>query len=179
MTPNFALRFPAPDLCEVAARYSYPADDQHHAIVNRTRASGYLTKSDLLELGHWKAPRIGPKLARNTETLVNEATRVALSCQSEELRICALTTIFGVGWPMASVILHFCHTLPFPILDFRALWSLSVPKPSIYSYKFWWAYTVFCRNLAKTHGISMRVLDRALWQYSKENQPSNEVAENS
>jgi hypothetical protein len=71
-----------------------------------------------------------------------------------------------------DVILHFCDPLPFPILDYRALWSLGYPKPPSYTYEFWSDYTAFTRELARSTGHSMRDLDRALWQYSKENQRS-------
>ena len=60
----------------------------------------------------------------------------------------------------------------YPIIDYRALWSLGVTDPPPYTFDFWWAYTEHCRALAKKYRASMRVLDRALWQYSKENQPS-------
>jgi len=81
-----------------------------------------------------------------------------------------LTLLSGVGWPMASVVLHWCHTAPYPILDFRALWSLGVaPLPS-YDFPLWRAYTDHCREMAAAAGVSMRDLDRALWQFSKENQ---------
>ncbi|MBI4851367.1 MAG: hypothetical protein HY819_06015 [Acidobacteria bacterium] len=39
-----------------------------------------------------------------------------------------------------------------------------------YSFSFWWDYVLFCREIAERNSISMRVLDRALWQYSKDNQ---------
>ena len=77
----------------------------------------------------------------------------------------------GVGWPTASVLLHFGHAEPYPILDYRALWSCGVPRPpSQYSFGLWWPYTRFCREITRRYGISMRTLDRALWQYSKERQ---------
>jgi hypothetical protein len=72
------------------------------------------------------------------------------------------------------VLLHFGHTDPYPILDFRALWSLGVDVPAdahgFYDFPLWWEYTKFCRDLADACGVPMRVLDRALWRYSKENQ---------
>ena len=75
--------------------------------------------------------------------------------------------------PTASVLLHLAHRDPYPILDVRAIWSLGVEKqPSSYSFEFWWAYTAKCRSLAMEAGIPMRVLDRALWQFSRENQSS-------
>jgi hypothetical protein len=44
----------------------------------------------------------------------------------------------------------------------------------VYEFSFWWEYTQFCRKLAAEAGVSMRTLDRALWQYSKENQEKKE-----
>lgn len=123
-------------------------------------------------MGRWKSPRVVKHLESNSDALVRKATSIALSVETEELRIGALTILRGVGWPMASVILQFCHEDPYPILDFRALWSLSVDVPSVYTFPFWWAYTQHCRKLAEQAGVDMRTLDRALWQYSKENQPS-------
>jgi hypothetical protein len=68
--------------------------------------------------------------------------------------------------------LHFAHRDLYPILDFRALWSLGHEKPpAFYTFDFWWEYVQSCRARAKECGVSMRVLDRALWQFSKENQP--------
>lgn len=76
----------------------------------------------------------------------------------------------GVSWPVASVLLHFGSCDRYPILDFRALWSLRIKVPKQYDFGFWWAYTLYCRSLADEHNVSMRTLDRALWQYSKEKQ---------
>ncbi len=76
----------------------------------------------------------------------------------------------GVGWPTASVVQHVFDPLPFPIIDYRALWSLKQDVPTQYSYHFWHEYTVFTRALAAGIGCEMRTLDRALWQYSKERQ---------
>jgi len=37
--------------------------------------------------------------------------------------------------------------------------------------RFGLEYIQDCRHLAERAGVSMRELDRALWQHSKENQP--------
>lgn len=98
-------------------------------------------------------------------------TRVALSTPDERLRIEILTLLSGVSWPSASVLLHFGHNDPYPILDFRALWSLGIDsRKVIYNFDLWWAYTSFHRELADEAGVSMQELDLALWQYSMENQ---------
>ena len=98
-------------------------------------------------------------------------TTLALATEDERLRICFLSALHGINWPMASVMLHFAGRDRYPVLDFRALWSLSVPNPNFYTFEFWWRYTDVCRRLADEAKVTMRVLDRALWQFSKENQP--------
>jgi hypothetical protein len=95
---------------------------------------------------------------------------MAFSTFNERLRIEILMLLSGVSWPMASVILHWGHPEPYPILDFRALWSLGIPQPPVYNFELWQKYTQTCRQLAQQIGVSIRTLDRALWQYSKENQ---------
>jgi hypothetical protein len=102
---------------------------------------------------------------------VREVTGWALGAATERGRIEPLTLIDGVQWPMASVLLHIFHSDPYPILDFRALWSVDSDVPAVYTFEFWWVYVTFCRATADANGVDMRTLDRALWQYSKENQP--------
>jgi hypothetical protein len=106
----------------------------------------------------------------NTEEYVEEVTGVALGSRNERTRMEALTLLDGVGWPTASVILHFFHRERYPIVDFRALWSLSLEEPREYKFGFWWNYVSCCRALSDRTGLGMRTLDQALWQYSKENQ---------
>lgn len=99
----------------------------------------------------------------------------ALSSGWEELRICVLRFLEGVSWPMASVILLSWHCDPYPVLDYRELWSRGLDVPPAYIFKSWWKYTEFCRRLAKECSLSMRRLDRALWQFSSENQKPNDA----
>jgi hypothetical protein len=167
----FALRFDKNKIPYWAARYDYPGDEEIEEAARKNRKRGYLTAEEFLALCKWKTPRSQPKCARNSADLIREATHIALSCKNEELRIGSLMALHGVSWPTASVILHFWHDDPYPILDFRALWSIGLDtQPNYYTFDFWWKYTTFCRELAKECNVSMRVLDRALWQFSSENQ---------
>ena len=127
-------------------------------------------RDEFLAFCCWKTPRSKPRVESNPTDFIEAVTRTALVTSSERLRIEVLTLLQGVQWPTASVLLHFGHIERYPILDFRALWSLGINQPLDYNFDFWWAYTCFCRNLAEQVGVSMRTLDRALWQYSKENQ---------
>lgn len=133
-----------------------------------------LSLSHLEQIVQWKSPRSvhwiqqkNDPYKQHKEPYIREVTRFALATCSERARIKALTLLDGVGWPTASVILHFYHTEPYPILDFRALWSVGADLEHKYDFAFWYEYVEFCRKEAKKAGVSMRTLDRALWQYSK------------
>ena len=52
--------------------------------------------------------------------------------------------------------------------DVRALESLGVTGRTSYPVAFWLAYVDACRALAARHAVSLRALDKALWQASKE-----------
>ena len=119
----------------------------------------------------WKTARATSRAAKNPADYVQEITKIAFRTESERLRIEVLTLLDGVGWPMASVILHFCANDRYPILDVRALWSLGIDYPVRYDCAFWDSYTTTCRDLADQSGSTMRIVDRALWQFAKVNQP--------
>ena len=166
------LRFPGSKIQHYAERYSYTRNENEllelHDDVQR---SGYLKKPQLQLLAKWKSPRSAPNVENNTDSFIQEISRFAFHTTDERARIEALTLLDGVRWPTASVVLHIFHKEPYPILDFRALWSVGVEVPAQYTFAFWLPYVEYCRGLAQKSAVSMRVLDRALWQYSKENQP--------
>ena len=72
----------------------------------------------------------------NHAQYVLEMTAIALNATSERTRIETLTLLDGVSWPTASVILHFFHRRRYPILDFRALWSVGLEPPVQYGFNF-------------------------------------------
>lgn len=150
-------------------------DDILRRIAPAVRARGYATIEELEEICRWKSPRSAGRCRHNSSDFVRTVTTVALSTHCERLRIEALTLLDGVGWPTASVLLHFGAADPsrrgegrYPIIDFRALDSLQSAPPLAYDFEFWWRYVIFCRDLSRRWNIDMRTLDRALWQHSKE-----------
>ena len=165
------LRFSENSINELAARYNYGiADDYILGIAENIKKNGFMNKEDLFSVARWKAPRSAGNVDKNTEEFVREITEMSLCAKDERVRIEVLTLLDGVLWPTASVILHLFHVDKYPILDYRALWSVSLDVPSQYNFKFWWPYVVFCRGVASRNNVDMRTLDKALWQYSKENQ---------
>ena len=166
----FRLRFPPGDIARWAKAYTDPEATIVDTLSPRARARGLLTRPEFLALCHWKTPRTQPRCATNTAAEIREATRIALATGDEEAKVYILRTLAGVGWPTASVILHFCDTRPYPVLDSRALWSLGYARPPAYTFAFWSAYTDVTRALAHSTGHDMRTVDRALWQYAKHHQ---------
>lgn len=63
---------------------------------------------------------------------------------------------------MASVILHFAFPDDYPILDVMAMDT--VGGSTHYTYDKWIEYKDLCCRTAKQHGISLRTLDKALWE---------------
>jgi len=168
---RFRLRFPTREIRRWSAGYPDSDDRDLEPIAARARRSGYLRKSDLLRLARWKTPRTGPLVSANPARRVRAVTREAFATASERRRIELLTRLEGVGWPTASVILHFCHRDPYPILDTRALWSFGIVRTPAYGFEFWREYTIACRRAAARARCSMRTLDRAAWEYSRRRQP--------
>ncbi len=196
----FHLRFNASEVPFWAERYvtvSEAADPQWEAEIERrfapaAKARRYLKRREFQAICCWKSPRPKQLYAENSDGFVEAVTLTALSTPSEQLRIQVLTLLSGVGWPVASAILHWTHRKSYPILDFRALWSLGWSQnpdkpgfiydfddwppaeersPFVYDLDHWWAYTLYCRRLRQEAGVAMRDLDRALWQYARENMP--------
>lgn len=127
----------------------------------------YLNKAALVAVAKWKAPRIIRHCEKNSEKFIEEITRFALGSSNEEVQIKALMVLDGVSWPVASVILHFAFPEKYTVLDFRALEALGLPQPTQYNYGFWQKYCSETRNLSLKTGLSLRVIDKALWEYSK------------
>lgn len=132
---------------------------------------GYLTKREFLTVCEWKTPRPRRWCESNDADLIKDVSALAWVTESERLRIQAWTLLAGVKWPTASVFLHFAFPDRYPIMDYRALWSLRTDVPNQYTFPLWWDYTRCCRALARKAGVTLRVLDKALWKYSQLHQP--------
>jgi hypothetical protein len=166
--PTFELQFPIEQVGALATRFGYVDDARLLRVGARARARGYYTRPEFIEVCAWKTVRSKPKIERNSDTAVTDATGRALAAVDEEVRIAALLELEGVGVPTASTLLYFACPDDYPILDVRALESLGVKPRSQYPVSFWLDYLRACRELARRSGVSIRTLDKALWQHSKD-----------
>lgn len=168
-SPNFTLQFDTSEIPALASRYSYPREDRIVDEIGPTvRDRGHFTRSELIEICEWKTVRSRSRVAANTEDEVRETTRLALNASTEALRIWIPMALSGVSWPTASVLLHFGHRDRYPILDYRALEALGVTRYTAFTVPFWNAYVAACRTIDDDTGLGMRIIDRAMWQWSKE-----------
>jgi hypothetical protein len=165
----FALQFPIERVPEYAARFPSGDDGEALAIGRNARERGHYTLEEFRKVCRWKTPRSAPLVAQNSAAAVVSLSGVALSeMSSERERIEALRSLRGVGWPTASVLLHLAYPDRYPILDKRVVHALGVRAPSTYSFHFWEAFVGAWRQLAEEAGVDGRTFDKALWQWSKE-----------
>lgn len=138
--------------------------------VLKNRKPKFLTRNELIKIGKWKSPRTKKHCSSpvNDDCTVKSITKFSFSTRSERARIESLFVFKGVSWPTASTILHFAFPNKYPILDFRVLEAIKWEKPSQYNFVFWQKYCSHLRKLAADIKIDLRVLDKALWQMSKD-----------
>jgi hypothetical protein len=173
------LRFAIGRIAELADQYDALTGERDRRLTEEITKEvfpaylrkGYLTKEGFLAVCAWKTPRSKPHCESNDSGLIKEISALALTTKSERLKIQAWTLLAGVKWPTASVFLHFAFPERYPVLDYRALWSLQEKVPSQYTFSFWEDYTECCRSLAEKAHVTMRALDKALWTFSKLRQP--------
>lgn len=167
--PTFELQFGIDEIEVLAARFPVlDGDARLHEVGVAVLARGYYTREEFIEVCAWKTVRSRPKVSRNAEAAVVQATGAAIAAEDEAARMAALLELDGVGVPTASTLLYCAFPDDYPILDVRALESLGVKPRSQYPLSFWLDYLTACRELAQRAGVSLRTLDKALWQHSKE-----------
>jgi endonuclease III len=165
--PQFKLQFDSSEIENLAKRYRF-ADDTDALEAGTLLLAGDYGVENLKTIVRWKsARRIGliekndkSELARTLEYAASEHVTVKAAIE-------ALDELHGVGIPMASAILAMARPEVYTVVDFRALEALGItkwPKTSAY----YDAYLKTCRELAQQHKTTLRTLDRALWQWSKE-----------
>jgi hypothetical protein len=116
----------------------------------------------------WKTRGRGiSRLSQNNDLEIADSLRLALAAQAERAAVAVLIGLNGVDVPVASAILTAVDQRRFTIIDFRALEALSVRRVVV-NVNFYLEYLNFCRQFAKRNNLSLRNLDRPLWQWSKE-----------
>lgn len=136
--------------------------------------NGDWTQDDLEWIITWKVGRAFEKptlrhLRSNPNERINDAIETAVTARAIGDKVDALTSIKGVGVPVASAILLFIDPTRFTVIDERAWRALREMEyvdqelsedPTIEEYLL---YLGACRSLANEYDVTLRMLDRALW----------------
>jgi hypothetical protein len=157
------------EVVALAERYSYSDDGEAMTAGARAREGGHFTRDDFLTVCAWKTGRSKSKVEANDDTTVHQATARALAEHDERDRMEALLELNGVGIPTASALLCCAHPDEYPILDVNALKALGYEsRRTTYTVTFWLRYLEACRRFAAACQVDLRTLDKALWQYTHE-----------
>jgi len=137
-----------------------------------------LDKPHFKDIATWKSPRPLRHYESNDDDLVQEVTALAFAARRDDLKLRLLMLLDGVGVPVASTILHFAFPDRYPIMDVRAvttltrfgLWTCPDPaQPGFtgFTVEDWHMYTHLMREHARTLGVTLRELDKALWAFDE------------
>jgi hypothetical protein len=130
-------------------------------------AKGKHARKNLDIIFRWKTRGRGiSRLKRNKRGEIVEALAVAAAAENERTAIAGLCGLYGVNVPVASAILTCIAPKRYTIIDFRALQALG-NRTTDRSIEFYLEYLQHCRGLARRCDVTLRQLDRALWNWSK------------
>lgn len=166
----FELKVPRDQLVHYSRRYQY-RDDEAALEAGKLIASGHGSRAALSKIFEWKTRGRGKsRLLDNTDAEIVDALQLAVTAKTDRCAIAVLLGLRGVAIPVASAILTAINPERYSIIDFRALWSLSVDQVPIYTIGYYLDYLAFCKAAAARVQLSLRDFDRALWRFSKEHQ---------
>ena len=168
--PAFNLRFPLADLDKWAGQYfatqNMAKEQAVQSVADAAARRGFMEREEFLQVVDWKSARRRKAAADNTQDEIKNATRSAFATTDARVRMGVLTTLSGVGYPMASAILHLvCKDAP--LMDVWALCAFGVKVPSSYRFPFWVAYSSAVSELQKKCAKPLRTIDQALWSYGE------------
>lgn len=169
---EFQLQFDANLISEMADRYSFQQEDTEALEAGEEIRKGQYTRDNLEKIFEWKTNGRGrSRLSKNNDEEIRDALYLASIAKTDRSAVAVLLGLSGVQVPVASAILTSLDPERFTIIDFRALEALGKKRKEqkTATIDYYLEYLEYCRSLAKEADISLRTLDRALWQWSKEN----------
>ncbi|ARV08250.1 hypothetical protein BTO05_00830 [Winogradskyella sp. PC-19] len=166
---------------EILKSIDYKEDDKTLKIFNLIKPEDEsLSKSTLIKILKWKSPRPLRFYNENEEENIRNITALAFQQNDDRLKIHILTALKGVNYPSASAILMFKNPEYFPVLDIR-VWKqlyknnlVSVnPRGIGFTLDQWISYIKIIRSLAKQNSMSVREVEKKLFDYDKLTQEGN------
>lgn len=158
----------------------YYEDSKTKELFCITRNLEFLSKEVLLKILKWKSPRPLRFYNENDEDYIKNITQLAFQQNDDRIKIHILTVLKGVNYPSASAILMFKNPKLFPVLDIRVWKQLYKnnlvtvnPRGIGFTLDQWISYLKILRSFANKHNISVREVEKKLFDYDKLTQEGN------
>ena len=165
--PIFNLQFAAKDIRGLAARYDFK-EDKIALDAGARISGGDFSRANLEAIFEWKTKGRGrSRLTKNNDDEIADALKLAIEAETPRAAVAALTGLSGVDVPVATAILATVKPDDHTIIDWRALHALGVNASSV-TIKLYLCYLTYCKEIAVKNKVTLRELDRAMWQWSKE-----------
>jgi hypothetical protein len=134
------------------------------------RARGAFTREEFRRMCRWKSPRARRLWEANSAARVRAVARAALATRSERRRMELLTSLRGVGVPIASAILTLIDPSRYGVLDIRA-WQLLFAIRSVrtndrgqgFTIAQWEQYLSALRHHARRLHVPARTIEYTLF----------------
>jgi hypothetical protein len=141
------------------------------------RARGCFTRGEFVRMCRWKSPRAQHLWRRNSGARVRAVSRAVLATASERRRMELLTSLRGVGVPIASAILTLVDPRRYGVLDIRA-WQLLFAVRSVagnrrgqgFTIAQWEEYLSALRHHARRLGVTARAIEFTLFEAHRRRQ---------
>jgi hypothetical protein len=145
---------------------------------------GWYTVPDLRRVNRWKLPteRNRKRLLWNRTLVIQSVTSESLAAPLEE-QSATMQRLHGVGPAVASALLMVPQPHRHTVIDFRAVGALErlqeegqlgelLPwSPGGVNLPGYLTYLGVCHRLTQSLGVSLRDLDRSLWQWHRDGLP--------
>jgi len=134
------------------------------------RARGAFTRAEFTRMCRWKSPRARLLWEANSPARVRAVSRAVLATRSERRRMELLTSLRGVGVPIASAILTLIDPRRYGVLDIRA-WQLLFAIRSVtlnargqgFTIEQWEQYLSALRQHARRLRVTARTVEYTLF----------------
>ncbi|MGH7014763.1 MAG: hypothetical protein ACREEL_11530 [Stellaceae bacterium] len=167
---GFNLRLTSDEIIQL--RNEYVSDKKEMAreeaafAAGRKIAAGDFSRVNLMPIIRWKSSRPTGLVGSNLDEDISDALRLAVDAKTPRSAVSVLCGLWGIDVSVASAILATIDPDRYTVIDVRALETLGVRKQSPTTDDYL-DYLAFCHASRAAHGVTLRNLDRALWQKSK------------
>ena len=135
------------------------------------RVRGGFTRAEFLRMCRWKSPRAQRLWRANSPARVRAVSRAVLATRSERRRMELLTSLRGVGVPIASAILTLIDPRRYGVLDIRC-WQLlfairsatTNPRGQGFTIAHWEHYLSELRRHARHLEVAVRTIEYTLFE---------------